>query len=371
VKRVIWFVLDSLGIGGAPDAADFGDQGADTLGHIAEWFMEEKGRVLSLPKLQRLGLGEAYRLVHGHMPAGWEARVVTATFGSACECSTGKDTPSGHWEMAGLPVTWDWAYYGQGDNAFPQDLIIEEFGEKSVKTGMPIFYTSADSVFQIAAHEKSFGLANLYRLCRTVREMTIDDKVGRVIARPFTGEKGAYQRTKNRRDYSLQPPKPTVLEAVQQNGGAVYGVGKIGDIFAQTGISEEFKASGHDELWKRTREAMARAGDGDLVMTNFVDFDMLYGHRRDPRGYGMALEKWDRELGNFLDELKEGDLLIITADHGNDPTWAGSDHTREQVPILIQGGGRKEAGVRETFADIGATAGKWLGVKIDEGRSIL
>lgn len=387
-------MLDSVGIGGAPDAAAFGDEGADTLGHIAEWFAEEKGRLLSLPNLQRLGLGEAYRLVHGKMPRGWEPGIVKASYGSACEVSTGKDTPSGHWEMAGVPVTWDWTYYGNGENAFPQDLlekiykeagikgslgnkasggtrIIKELGQQSEVSGLPIFYTSADSVFQIAAHEHSFGLGALYRLCRTIRELLIEEKVGRVIARPFVGEAGAYERTGNRRDFSMQPPRPTVLELIEKKKNTVYGVGKISDIFAHTGVSQELKASGHEDLWKNTREALGKAGDGDLVMTNFVDFDMLFGHRRDPRGYGMALELWDRELGRFINELHEGDLLVITADHGNDPTWAGTDHTREQVPVLMMGAGRNEFGVRSSFSDIGASVAKWLGVEMDEGESMI
>ncbi|MDB4541571.1 phosphopentomutase, partial [Akkermansiaceae bacterium] len=246
--------------------------------------------------------------------------------------------------------------------------ILKKLGEESVKTRHPIFYTSADSVFQIAAHEESFGLERLYELCEVARELTLEMNVGRVIARPFIGEAGSYERTGNRKDYAITPPHPTVLQKAVDAGLKVAGVGKIGDIYAHTGMTSELKASGHPQLWERTREAMA---ESDFVMTNFVDFDMLYGHRRDPKGYGEALEAWDAELGSFLSELQEGDLLVITADHGNDPTWEGTNHTRERVPVIIVGAGPKNGGIRETFADVGATIAKWLGLEMDEGTSIL
>jgi phosphopentomutase len=393
VKRLFWFVLDSLGIGGAPDAGKYGDCGSDTLGHIAEWFMNHEGRPLNLPNLKSLGLGAAYQLVHRQQPVGWSEERVTGTFAAASEISTGKDTPSGHWEMAGVPVNWEWAYYPDTQECFPRELlgmiysksglkgslanhhasgtvVIEEFGGESMRTGMPIFYTSADSVFQIAAHEDHFGLERLYQLCELVRGLTLEPLVGRVIARPFIGESGAFMRTGNRRDFAVRPPKPTVLQIVKDAGFVVTGLGKIGDIFAHVGLTNEVKASGHDELWKKTREA---AADGGLIMTNFVDFDMLYGHRRDPRGYGLALEEWDRELGRFLEEMSSDDAIVITADHGNDPTWSGTDHTRERVPILMIGGefsGLGNSGIRESFADIGATIGKFFGVEMDEGTVI-
>ena len=391
MRRVLWFILDSVGIGGAPDAEAFGDQGSDTLGHIAEWFSANENRPLRLPNLEALGLGEAYRLVHSELPSGWNDQEVKGHYSAATEISTGKDTPSGHWELAGVPATWDWGYFPDEEECFPQELletlnercdlvgslgrchasgteIIARLGEESVESGKPIFYTSADSVFQIAAHEEAFGLEKLYDLCEVARELLMEDNVGRVIARPFVGEAGNYDRTGNRKDYAVTPPKPTVLERVKESGKNVCGVGKIGDIFAHVGLSRELKASGHDMLWERTREAM---GEGDLVMTNFVDFDMLYGHRRDPLGYGLALEEWDEELGRFLKELNEDDILVITADHGNDPTWSGTDHTRERVPVLINGPGTGSGGIRKTFADVGATIGKWLGVEMDEGESIL
>lgn len=388
---MIWLILDSVGIGGAPDAKVFGDQGSDTLGHIAEWFVENKSRALALPNLNQLGLGAAYELVHGSVPMGFEKVAPSGIFASACEVSTGKDTPSGHWELAGVPATWDWGYFPKTEECFPADLlheiyerchlegslghchssgteIIAKLGDKSMTTGRPIFYTSADSVFQIAAHEETFGLEKLYQLCEVARELTLEMNVGRVIARPFIGVEGGYERTGNRKDYAITPPKPTVLQKAADAGLQVAGVGKIGDIFAHTGLTAELKACGHPQLWARTREAMETA---DLVMTNFVDFDMLYGHRRDPEGYGAALEDWDAELGRFLPELREGDLLVITADHGNDPTWKGTDHTREQVPVLIAGAGAQSAGTRETFADVGAAIAKWLGLEMDEGHSIL
>ncbi|MGC6466768.1 MAG: phosphopentomutase [Akkermansiaceae bacterium] len=386
--RVIWFVLDSVGIGGAPDAATFGDEGSDTLGHIAEWFLENLDRPLRLPNLQKLGLGEAYRLVHGSLPGGWDEVEIEGAYAAATEISTGKDTPSGHWEMAGVPARWEWGYFPDQEECFPADLLKEIFekfglegslgnchasgteiiarlGAESVATGKPIFYTSVDSVFQIAAHEESFGLERLYQLCEMVRKLLMEPLVGRVIARPFVGDEGEYERTGNRKDYAVPPPKPTVLQKVAELGYRVHGVGKLGDIFAHTGFTRELKASGHDELWHRTFEAM---GEGDLVMTNFVDFDMLYGHRRDPEGYGLALEEWDEKLGDFLTKLAEEDFLIITADHGNDPTWTGTDHTRERVPVLLSGSG--DFGIRESFADIAATVGNLFGVEVDEGRLI-
>ncbi|YCM44200.1 phosphopentomutase [Verrucomicrobiaceae bacterium 227] len=388
MRKMFWFVLDSVGIGGAPDAEEFGDAGSDTLGHISEWFLAEMGRPLRLPNLQKLGLGEAYRLVHGCLPAGWPETAVSGGYAAATEISTGKDTPSGHWEMAGVPARWDWGYFPDVVDCFPAELlkeligrcdlpgslghchasgteILARLGAESVASGKPIFYTSADSVFQIAAHEEAFGLERLYQLCEVARGLLMDPLVGRVIARPFVGGDGDYSRTGNRKDYAVPPPKPTVLQRVKDSGKMVYGVGKLGDIFAHTGFSKELKANGHETLWQRTREAMEEA---DLVMTNFVDFDMLYGHRRDPRGYGLALEEWDLQLGGFLQELDEDDVLIITADHGNDPTWPGTDHTRERVPVLLTGQG--SYGIRDSFADIGATVAKLYGVEMDEGCAI-
>lgn len=389
VKRLNWFVLDSFGIGGAPDAGSFGDEGSDTLGHIAEWFLRHKKRILRLPNLEGMGLGEAYHLVHGSYPAGWDKVVVSGGYAAASEISTGKDTPSGHWEMAGVPARWDWGYFPDVEECFSQDLlnhlyvscrlagslghchssgteILERLGAESLESGKPIFYTSADSVFQIAAHEESFGLERLYELCEVARAALMDPLVGRIIARPFEGERGKFTRTGNRKDFGVRPPKSTVLDLVKKAGHPVVGVGKIGDIFAHSGMTREVKANGHDALWAATREG---GRDGGLVMTNFVDFDMLYGHRRDPEGYGLALEEWDVQFGHFLSEMEEGDQLMITADHGNDPTWTGTDHTRERVPVLFRGAGSH--GIRESFADVGATVGKFFGVEMDEGVAIV
>ena len=392
MKRAFWFVLDSVGIGGAPDADEFGDFGSDTLGHIAEWFVTNEGRALNLPHLTSLGLGMAYELVHGKLPVGWEdGKLLRCGYAAATEISTGKDTPSGHWEMAGVPARWDWGYFPDVENCFPQDLldhlheacdlpgslghchrsgteIIAEFGAESVRSGKPIFYTSVDSVFQIAAHEEAFGLEKLYELCEVARNALMDPLVGRVIARPFVGAEGAFTRTGNRKDFAVPPPSKTVLQKVKEAGFPVAGVGKIGDIFAHTGFTKEVKASGHEELWKCSREC---GREGGLVMTNFVDFDMIFGHRRDPRGYGLALEEWDRELGKFLSELTSDDLVLITADHGNDPTWKGTDHTRERVPVLLYGQDFEGSyGIRESFADLGATVANFFTVKMDEGSVI-
>ncbi len=388
------FVLDSVGIGGAPDAADFGDEGSDTLGHIAEWFLEVKGRPLHLPNLQDLGLGESYRLVHGRYPAGWKEQRVSAAFAAATEISTGKDTPSGHWEMAGVPARWHWGYYPNRPQCFPQELlehlhetcelegslghchasgtkIIARLGNESVSTGKPIFYTSADSVFQIAAHEEAFGLERLYQLCEVAREAVMEPLIGRVIARPFVGKQGEFLRSGNRRDYVVPPPRATVLERVKEAGFPVVGIGKIGDIFAHQGFTKELKANGHAALWDATRKAKEELAEPGLIMTNFVDFDMLYGHRRDPEAYGLALEQWDAEFGKFLESVSKEDLVLITADHGNDPTWRGTDHTRERVPVLYKASKYQgDYGIRDSFSDVGATIGKFFGVEMDEGRPI-
>ena len=384
INRIIFLVLDSLGIGASKDADKFGDAGADTLGHIAKVFSEKKG--LDLPNLYKLGLAHAYRASTGQFPAGIiPPSKLNGSYACAKEISSGKDTPSGHWEMTGVPVLWDWGYFPHKNKSFPDDLlesivdrsgipgylgnchasgteIISRLGEEHIKTGKPIFYTSADSVFQIACHEQHFGLENLYRLCEQCRELLTPFNVGRVIARPFTGMSNeTFKRTGNRHDYAIRPPSPTVLEKLVLDGGKVTGIGKIGDIFAHTGISKEIRASGHPDLWQETLEAMegpAQPTDArSIIMTNFVDFDALYGHRRDVIGYGEALEKFDRHLPLLYEKMKADDLLIITADHGNDPSWHGTDHTREHVPILLFQHGRPslDHGFRETFADIAQT----------------
>lgn len=398
-RRAILIVMDSFGIGAAPDAARFGgeelcDEGADTLGHIAKAFVSGQAvtpaRALALPNLQQLGLAEAYNLCHGTFPAGLDGgQPLIGSYASAQSISTGKDTPSGHWEIAGVPVRFDWSYFPKRPDCFPQPLLKEIFdrwgqagslgnchasgteimaglGAEHMRTGFPIFYTSADSVFQIACHEESFGLERLYDLCKVVRAVLdeSDWKVGRVIARPFTGPaEGPFERTGNRHDYAVPPPAPTLLERVSRDGRDVIGIGKIGDIYAHAGITEEVRASGHPSLWKETLAALERCGDGGLVMTNFVDFDALFGHRRDATGYGMALEEFDGRLPTLMAALRDDDLLCLTADHGNDPTWPGTDHTREQVPVLFFGKSLptpQSLGVRTTFADIGQTIAHYL-----------
>ncbi|BDS08935.1 phosphopentomutase [Oceaniferula spumae] len=380
-QRVILLVLDSFGIGSAPDAAYFGDDGADTLGHIAKQF-QDNGSTLALPNMSSLGLLHAYHTSTGTYPAGMQpTEKLIGSHACASEISSGKDTPSGHWEMTGVPALWGWGYFPNLPNCFPKDLldqlhqqadlpgslghchasgtdIIARLGEEHMRTGKPIFYTSADSVFQIACHEKTFGLEKLYQLCEIARDLLDELEIGRVIARPFIGDCSEnFQRTGNRHDYAIPPPELTVLQKLTDSGGTVIGIGKIGDIFAHTGMSEEVRASGHPELWKETLSAIDRAPERSIIMTNFVDFDAIYGHRRDPEGYGKALEEFDRQLPTLFESMHDSDLLILTADHGNDPTWKGTDHTRENVPILLYQKGLKPTDLckRETFADIAQT----------------
>ena len=388
MSRAFILVCDSLGIGGAPDATRFGDAGADTLGHIALWAKSERGKPLHLPHLESLGLGAAAGLATGHFPAGFtRSHDFTGAFAAATEASRGKDTPSGHWEMAGVPVAFDWGYFRREIPCFPPELtdaliargrlpgllgnkhasgteIIAELGDEHVATHKPIVYTSADSVFQIAAHEDSFGLERLYEICRIAFELVAPWRIGRVIARPFVGTRGRYTRTFHRRDLAVPPPAPTLLDRHKQAGGTVIGIGKIADIFAHQGISREIKADGNMALFDAMLAAADEAPDGALVLTNFVDFDQNYGHRRDVAGYAQALEAFDARLPQLLAKLGDGDLAVITADHGCDPTYAGTDHTREQVPVLLFGrrvSGRS-LGRRSGFADIGQTVAAHLGL---------
>ncbi|MCR4268298.1 phosphopentomutase [Nitratireductor sp. ZSWI3] len=391
MARAFLFVLDSFGIGHAPDAAAFASRGADTYGHIAAACAEGRGDraglrqgPLHVPHMKALGLAHAAALSAGDDPA--RLPPATGFYGAASETSRGKDTPSGHWEIAGVPVPFDWGYFPETEPTFPKALtdaiiekaalpgilgnchasgteIIARLGEEHIRTGKPICYTSADSVFQIAAHETHFGLDRLYELCRIVRGLVDPLNIGRVIARPFVGEHAAeFERTANRRDYAVPPPQPTLLDRVEASGGTVFGIGKIGDIFAHQGVSEVRKAAGNMALFEATLKAMKDARDGDLVFANFVDFDTLYGHRRDVAGYAAALEAFDRRLPDALALLREGDMLILTADHGCDPTWAGTDHTRERVPVVGAAPGLKPGsiGLRSTFADIGETVADHL-----------
>jgi phosphopentomutase len=387
MSRAFILVCDSLGIGGAPDAARFGDVGADTLGHIARWSAAHGG-ALRLPHLESLGLGAAAHLATGAWPAGFtRSDGFTGAYGSAVEASRGKDTPSGHWEMAGVPIAFDWGYFAREIPCFPKDLtdaltargklpgllgnkhasgtdIIAELGDEHVASGKPIIYTSADSVFQIAAHEERFGLERLYEICRIAFELVAPYKIGRVIARPFLGSNGQYKRTFHRRDLAVPPPAPTLLDRHQQAGGTVLAIGKIADIFAHHGVSREIKADGNMALFDATLTAADSAGAGALVLTNFVDFDQNFGHRRDVAGYAQALEAFDARLAHFIGSLRAGDLAVITADHGCDPTFPGTDHTREQVPVLLFGPGiaARSLGRRSSFADIGQTVAAHLGL---------
>lgn len=369
--RTILIVLDSVGIGALPDAKRYGDEGADTLGHVAE-----ASGGLKLPNLVRLGLGNVRPLV-GVPPADRPS----AAYGRLAEASAGKDTTTGHWEMAGLVLDRPFPVYPDG---FPPEVIepftraigrgilgnkaasgteiIADLGEEHLRTGRPIVYTSADSVFQVAAHEGVIPVEELYRMCRVAREILVEPHgVGRVIARPFGGEPGAFYRTPRRRDFSLAPPRPTLLDVLSGAGIPVTGIGKIEDIFAGRGVTAARHTANNREGMEETRRWLYR-GEG-LCFTNLVDFDMLYGHRNDVRGYAEALEAFDAFLPSLLTGLRDFDLLIITADHGCDPTTLGTDHTREYVPFLgvgplVRGG--VNLGTRPTFADIGATVSEWL-----------
>lgn len=385
MKRAVILMLDSVGIGGAEDAAKFGDQGADTLGHIAK----ENGG-LQIPNLIALGMDKAAQASTGAMPSfgAQPAAAVNlpAKYGFMREISHGKDTSSGHWEMAGAPVEFEWGYFSPNYPSFPADLIqqvckeanlpgilgnkaasgtviIDELGEEHIKTGKPICYTSADSVFQIAAHEGHFGLDRLYKVCEIAFKYLKPYNIARVIARPFVGEKkGEFSRTKNRHDYSVKPPQPTVLDSIKNAGGQVISVGKISDIFAAQGITKAVKASGLQELWDVTLREAKAAPDFSLVFTNFVDFDMVYGHRRDVKGYAQGLEYFDSHLPKLAAQLGEEDVVFITADHGCDPTYKGTDHTREHVPVIMFGKNVKPQfiGGRDTYADIGQTVADYF-----------
>jgi phosphopentomutase len=395
--RAIILVLDSFGIGATADADKFGDVGANTLGHIAE--QRARANPLKLPNLGRLGLMHAAEESCGKFPEGCDRSTdIIGAYGYARELSSGKDTPSGHWEIAGVPVLFDWGYFTGKTETFPKKLldelirraklpgvlgnchssgttIIAELGEEHVRTGKPIVYTSADSVFQIACHEESFGLDRLYELCDIARALVDEYNVGRVIARPFVGSSSKdFVRTGNRRDITVPPPSDTLLDRLVSSGGEVISVGKIADIFAHRGISQKIKATGNAALFDATLKALGDAPDRSIVFTNFVDFDMLYGHRRDVDGYANALEYLDRRLPELIELMSDDDVMILCADHGCDPTWPGSDHTREHIPVLAYGAGVTPGsiGMRETFADIGQSLAGFFGIApLDYGRSFL
>lgn len=376
-KRVTVIVLDSVGIGELPDAAAFGDAGAHTLGHIVE-------RVpgIQLPHLRRWGLGHIARL------GGWEqaSGPAGACYGKMAEVSAGKDTMTGHWELMGLRIQVPFRTFTDG---FPPELIrvfeertgrkvignkaasgteiLDELGPEQMATGAWIVYTSADSVFQIAAHEEIIPLEELYEACRIARELTLDDPyaVGRVIARPYVGQPGAFTRTSGRHDYALKPPAPTVLNALQDQGLDTIAIGKINDIFDGEGIGASTPTKSNADGIAKTLEALERPFHG-LLFVNLVDFDSLYGHRRDPAGYARALEEFDRAVSELERLTGPDDLLVVTADHGNDPTHAGTDHTREYVPLLLYSPAFKRTGrleTRSTYADLGATIADNFGAR--------
>ncbi|MGV2987415.1 phosphopentomutase [Vibrio sp. E150_011] len=406
MKRAFILVLDSFGIGAAGDAEKFGDVGSDTMGHIAEHCAsgladnEYRQGPLTIPNLSKLGFAMAHKESTGRLAAGLSDEVeIIGAYGHAAELSSGKDTPSGHWEIAGVPVLFDWGYFSDKDNAFPKVLtdrileraglsgflgnchasgtqVLDDLGEEHMKTGLPIFYTSADSVFQIACHEETFGLDRLLELCQIAREELADYNIGRVIARPFVGTgKGQFERTGNRRDLSVEPPAATILQKlVEEKQGQVHSIGKISDIYAGCGITQKTKATGIPALFDATKEAIKVAGDNTIVFTNFVDFDSAYGHRRDVAGYAAALEYFDSRINEVIALMEDDDVMILTADHGCDPTWPGSDHTREHIPVIVYG--KKvpagSLGLRDTFADIGQSLATYFGTSdMDYGKSFL
>jgi phosphopentomutase len=384
-ERIIVLVMDSAGVGALPDADRYGDEGANTLGHVAAAVGG-----LDLPTLASLGLGNIVPL-QGMPPA----RAPEGAFGKCAEISAGKDTSTGHWEIAGLEIAKPFPLFPDG---FPETImkpfrertgrevfgnkpasgteILDELGEEHMRTGKLIVYTSGDSVFQIAAHEDVVPIAELYRYCEIARDILDAHNVGRVIARPFVGPgKGRFTRTYNRRDYSVPPPEPTVLDRAAEAGVPVIGVGKISDIYVGRGITESVKSKGNADGMDRTIELCERMERG-IIFNNLVDFDALYGHRRDPAGYYRCLREFDARLATLKARLRpDRDLLMLTADHGNDPTMPGSDHTREYVPILAYGppsAAGVDLGVRETFADIGATMADVFDLPpLPRGRSFL
>lgn len=381
INRVALFVLDSVGVGELPDAGEYGDSGSNTLGNISRAVGG-----LKMPNLGRLGLGNIIR-VEGVLPA----EKPEASYGRMAEKSPGKDTTTGHWEMAGIIMKQPFPVY---PNGFPPDLIksyeekigrrvignkaasgtaiIEELGPEHMETGFPIVYTSADSVFQVAAHEEVIPLEELYRICRIARDMLNGEQaVGRVIARPFEGKPGSFRRTANRHDFSLKPTGRTLLDLLTDNGVRVTAVGKIKDIFDGEGVTNAVLTKGNKEGMEKSLQLMKSEITG-FIFTNLVDFDMLYGHRNNPRGYADALEELDRWFPELINSMKDDDVLIITADHGCDPTTSSTDHSREYVPLLIFGkqvSGGVNLGVRESFADIAATVAEIFGLEFDVGQS--
>lgn len=397
MSRTFILLFDSFGLGATPDAADFGDTGANTFGHIASW-AAENGKPMQLPNLERLGLAAAAHKASGEWAEGFHLRDgFTGAYGAARERSTGKDTQSGHWEIAGVPVDFEWGYFPRTVPTFPDQLtealqtqtgvagflgnchasgteIISRFGDEHVASGKIIVYTSGDSVMQIAAHEDHFGLERLYEVCQAAFKLVTPYNIGRVIARPFRGASGNYTRTSNRHDYAVAPPKPTLLDHVKNAGGEVVGLGKISDIFAGQGVTRVVTGIDNMALFDALLKVTDEVQDGSLTFVNFVDFDQTFGHRRDIAGYSNALHEMDARLPEFMAKLKEGDLVVLTADHGCDPTWHGSDHTREHIPMIFFGPGvvARELGISDSFSDIGQTLAKHLGVPpLSNGQNLL
>lgn len=396
MSRAVLLVLDSVGCGAAPDADLYDDRGADTLGHIAEACAEGRAdRIglrsgpLRLPQLVALGLGSACLGASRRLPPGLAVAPPAASWGFGVECSVGKDTPSGHWELAGTTVPFAWGYFSKAEPCFPPGLtdalvleaglpgvlgdrhasgtaIVAELGLDHLRTGKPICYTSIDSVFQIAAHEEVFGLDRLYGVCRIARRLCDPLNIGRVIARPFIGSvPDDFRRTANRKDFAVPPPAGNLLQRAAEAGRAVITVGKIGDIFAHRHTGEERKGANNDANLDHVLAALGTLPDGGLIFANLVDFDSEFGHRRDVAGYAGCLERFDCRLPELLGRLRHDDLLLIAADHGNDPTFPGSDHTRETVPLLAHSTaiGRMNIGARQSFADAGATIATVLGLQ--------
>ncbi|MBK4215055.1 phosphopentomutase [Paracoccus caeni] len=392
-NRAFLIVMDSAGIGGAPDADRFfngalPDSGANTIGHIAA------AQPLNMPHLARLGLGSAIRLASGQDAPGLMVQP-EGLWGAATEISPGKDTPSGHWEIAGVPVPWEWHYFPDTVPSFPAEVtqrlcelagtegilanchasgtqVIDDFGVEHIRTGWPICYTSVDSVLQIAAHEEHFGLDRLIALCEGIAPMLHRMRVGRAIARPFLGETpGQFKRTPNRRDFAIAPPADTILDIATKAGRVTHAIGKIGDIFSHRGISHLHKGKSDADLAEHLVRLGQEAEPGSLTFANFVEFDTNFGHRRDVPGYAAQLEWFDAVAGRFLATLRPGDLAIFTADHGNDPSWPGTDHTRERVPVLGYGLGSRAVG-NVGYSDIGASVMAHLGLpKTQHGQSFI
>lgn len=396
MARAFLVVIDSVGIGGAPDADQFfngalPDTGANTFGHIAQ-AQAAAGTPLKIDALNQMGIGAALTLASGIVLP--DPVTPTGAWGAATEKSIGKDTPSGHWELAGVPVPWDWHIFPNTDPAFPPEItqaicdaagtdgilanryasgteVIDDEGPEHMKTGWPICYTSVDSVLQIAAHEETFGREKLLKLCEDIAPMLHKMKLGRVIARPFVGDpETGFERTEYRRDFAIAPPSDTICDMAHAAGVHVQAIGKIGDIFSMRGIDAASKGR-DDSLMVDLHAAVADAADNTFVFANFVEFDSLYGHRRDVAGYARHLEWFSAELSQLLAQLRDDDLLIVTADHGNDPTWSGTDHTRERVPVLAHGIGTRALG-HLAFGDVGATIADHLQFEFTgEGRSFL